>query len=249
MLIQSDYHIHASFYRVKSPGAPAGPRAFEQVAAARAAGSVYVGIVEHCNASPRHPFSCLEELGEEFYAADFDRENVFFGVEADLAEDGSDACGKSGREKLKLHYVIGSAHLSPSIFENVNDYIASEYKRVSNALKYNDNVNIIGHPFGEGFRWEKAEKISGWSWSLIPEKFLDEVIRLASISGKALEINRCDFADPVYRDFLLRLRDENVLFSVGSDAHFPEGCVDAAERTQMLEKLGFSENNHWKVQL
>ena len=33
MLIQSDYHIHASFYRLKTPEAPAGPTAAEQIAA------------------------------------------------------------------------------------------------------------------------------------------------------------------------------------------------------------------------
>ena len=38
MLIQSDYHIHASFYRVKGPGAEPGPTAAEQLAAARGAG-------------------------------------------------------------------------------------------------------------------------------------------------------------------------------------------------------------------
>ena len=31
MLIQSDYHIHASFYRVKGPGADPGPTAAEQL--------------------------------------------------------------------------------------------------------------------------------------------------------------------------------------------------------------------------
>ncbi len=249
MLIQSDYHIHASFYRVKTPDALPGPRAFEQVASARAAGDVYVGIVEHCNASPRHPFYCLEELASEYYADGFDRENVFLGVEADLAEDGSDACGRSGREKLRLHYVIGSVHLSPSLIPDITGYMASEFKRITNALKYNGNVNIIGHPFGEGFRWAKAEKIPQWSWSLIPENYLDEIIRLAIDSGKALEINRSDFSDPVYVEFLRRMRDGNVRFSVGSDAHFPEGTVDAAKRSAELEKLGFIENNHWKVEL
>ena len=66
MLIQSDYHIHASFYRVKRETDDPGPTAAEQLAAARAAGSVYVGVLEHCNASSKHPFYCLEELAKEY---------------------------------------------------------------------------------------------------------------------------------------------------------------------------------------
>ena len=80
MLIQSDYHIHASFYRVKGTEADSRPTAAEQLEAARNAGTVYVGIVEHCNDSPKHPFYCLEELAEEYYAPAFPRENVFLGV-------------------------------------------------------------------------------------------------------------------------------------------------------------------------
>ena len=70
MLVQSDYHIHASFYRIKEPDAVIGPAAAEQLSAARNAGRCFVGIVEHCNASPKHLFHCLEELSEEYYGPD-----------------------------------------------------------------------------------------------------------------------------------------------------------------------------------
>ncbi|MBR2873036.1 MAG: hypothetical protein IKB99_06025, partial [Lentisphaeria bacterium] len=85
MLIQSDYHIHASFYRLKKATDVPGPTAAEQLAAAREAGSVYVGIVEHCNTAEKHPFSCLQELSREYYSSGFPRENVFLGVESDLS--------------------------------------------------------------------------------------------------------------------------------------------------------------------
>ena len=60
MLIQSDYHIHAAFYRIKKEGDAPGPTAAEQLAAARKDGSVYVGIVEHCNTAPNIPFPVLK---------------------------------------------------------------------------------------------------------------------------------------------------------------------------------------------
>lgn len=247
MLIQSDYHIHAAFYRIKKAGDIPGPTAAEQLTSARDAGSVYVGIVEHCNTAAKHPFSCLEELSQEYYSAGFDRSNVFLGVESDLAEDGSDHCGFEGRKVLKLHYVIGSVHLSPALCSDCRAYIDSEYKRITNALKHNDNIDIIGHPFGEGIRWERNELIPRWSWEMIPDSYLDDILHLAKESGKALEINRCNFEDSVYLDFLARLRDEKILFEVGSDAHNTAATVKAAERTKFLENMNFKEGQHWKI--
>ena len=246
MLIQSDYHIHASFYRVKGPGADPGPTAAEQLAAARSAGSRYVGILEHCNGAAHHPFYCLEQLSAEYHALGFDRENVFLGTEADLAEDGTDFCGRAGREKLGLHYVIGSVHLSPVKTPDFSGYLNSEYRRIVNALKSNGNIEIIGHPFGEGIRWEKAGIIPKWDWSLIPENHLTEILHLAAETGKALEVNRCDFSDPVYLDFLKEVRDRKILFTAGSDAHDTCGTVLAAERTRFLEGMGFQEEYHWR---
>ena len=248
MLILSDYHIHASFYREKAPDADLRPTAIEQLVSARNGGCVYVGIVEHCNASPKHPFHCLEDLAKEYYAPEFPRENVFLGVEADLEDDGSDFCGKAGREKLGLHYVIGSVHCSPKSGITFEEYTALEHRRITNALKYNANVDFIGHPFGEGIRWERSGDIEKWHWGLIPENYLEEILRLAKESGKALEINRPCFEDPVYLDFLSRIRDEKIFFEVGSDAHraAPANTV-TAERTKKLEELGFLEEFHWKA--
>ena len=247
MLIQSDYHIHASFYRVKLETDAPGPTAAEQVAAASNAGSVYIGILEHCNASSKHPFCCLEELSKEYYSPGFPAENVFLGVEADLNDDGSDFCGKTGREKLKLHYVIGSVHSSPAVISSFEEYLACEHRRIVNALKYNSNVDIIGHPFGEGKRWMKNGDIECWHWGLIPENYLEDILRYASETGKALEINRGNFDDPVYLDFLRRMRDDNIIFEAGSDAHNIGNCSKAALRTQQLEALGFNEAYHWKA--
>ena len=247
MLIQSDYHIHASFYRLKTPEAPAGPTAAEQIAAARAAGSRYVGILEHCNMAKHHPFHCLEELSAEFHSPGFKRQDAFLGVEADLDDDGSDACGKNGREKLHLDYVIGSVHLSPARIPDVNTYLETEYRRIRNALICTDNVNVIGHPFGEGIRYERAGLVPKWGFHLIPRKWLDELIALAVNSGKALEINRCDPEDPAYRDFLMCLRDSGAWFSIGSDAHSTAGVEAAKTRTRWLESLGFQEEHHWRV--
>ena len=113
-------------------------------------------------------------------------------------------------------------------------------------MKYNSNIDFIGHPFGEGHRWERSGDIPLWHWGLIPQNFLEDILHFAKESGKALEINRPYFEDPVYLDFLKRIRDEKILFEVGSDAHAPGSCPAAAERTKKLEDLGFREEYHWR---
>lgn len=79
-------------------------------------------------------------------------------------------------------------------------------------------------------------------------KYLEEIIALAKNTGKALEINRCHEDDPVYVDFLKKWCSENIRFTVGSDAHFPEGVEAASIRTRWAEVLGFKEENHWRME-
>ena len=246
MLIQSDYHIHASFYRVKAEGAAPGPTAAEQQAAARAVGDRFIGILEHCNHAKHHPFHCLEELSAEYHAPGFDRSDTVLGVEADLHDDGSDDCGAEGRARLGLHYVIGSVHLSPKLIADAETYIRTEYTRIRNTLLHNRNVDVIGHPFGEGYRWVAAGIIPRWGFDLIPPDYLAEIVDLAKNSGKALEINRNDPGDKTYVAWLEAVRDAGIPISIGSDAHTPDVCPQAAIRTRWAESLGFTEEQHWK---
>ncbi len=246
MLIQSDYHIHASFYRIKREGAATGPTVVQQQTAARAAGCRYVGIVEHCNASSTHPFHCLEELAAEYYADGFDRKDTYLGVEADLYDDGSDHCGDDGRRKLGLHYVIGSIHVSPKSIPTVEEYIQIEFTRLRNAMVYNRNIDVIGHPFGEGPRFAAAGIIPRWGYDLIPKEYLQELVMQAKEHHVALEINRCDMENEAYNGFWKSVRDNGVLFEIGSDAHFTQDCPVSAERTRWAESLGLKEENHWK---
>ena len=84
---------------------------------------------------------------------------------------------------------------------------------------------------------------------MIPEDYLEDILHFAAESGKALEINRCDFSDPVYLDFLRRMCSEKIIFSVGSDAHSTAAVAVAKERTARLETLGFEENHHWRPRI
>ncbi len=244
MVFRDDFHIHAAYYR-RQTGEKNGPRVIDQITAAKAAGTRYMGIVEHCNTSPTHPFLSLVELREEYELLKPDYPGIFRGVEADLLDGGIDSCGYAGREFLGLDYVIGSVHLSPNIMPRFAEYLETEFSRIMLALKNNGNIDIIGHPFISGARYQKAGVIDKWDYSQIPPQWLWEIIREAKAGGKALEVNYSDFSDPVYRNFLGDMRDAGVRFTIGSDAHDVEGNARLEEFASMLDELGFKSENQW----
>ncbi len=244
MIFQDDFHIHASFYRNEASRND-GPLVIDQIRAAESAGGGRIGIVEHCNSSERHPFSSLLELKAEFESLPLDRKRFFRGVEADLLPGGLDSCGRSGRRILGLDYVIGSVHLSPAVIPRFASYLEEEFTRIMLCLKNNENVEVIGHPFISGERYQRAGVIEKWSFAKIPPQWLTEIIETAKLCGKALEVNYFDFSDPVYKKFLADMRDAGVLFAIGSDAHFTEGCVKAAEYAGILNDMGFDSANQW----
>lgn len=246
MLLQSDFHIHAPFYRKREAGIDGPwPTVAQQQQAARAAGSRLVGIVDHCDTDPTHTFRCLEELAAEYHADAFDRTDTWLGVEADLHDDGSDECGPEGRAKLGLHYVIGSVHPSER-FATVQSYIDMEFRRIRNALLHNRNIDVIGHPFGAGRNFERNGTIPKWRFGLIPREYLQEMVRLAAERHVALEVNRCLFDDEDYIRFWQDIRDAGVLFEIGSDAHKTAAMPVIRERTAWAEGLGLKEENHWR---
>ena len=246
MLIQSDYHIHASFHRRREPDTEPGPTAAEQQAAARAAGSRFVGILEHCNDDPRHAFTYLEGLAAEYYSDGFDRTDTWLGVEADVNDDGSDACGPEGRRRLRLHYVIGSVHVGDDHPATVQGCIDMEFRRIRNAILHNRNIDVIGHPFSSGRYYERDGVIPKWHFGLIPREYLQETVKLAAEHHVALEMNRCLFDDEAYIRFWQDIRDAGVRFEIGSDAHKTGGTPVAQTRTAWAESLGLLEENHWR---
>lgn len=245
MVFRDDFHIHAAFYRQQSEGGKSGPKVIDQINAAKAAGTRYIGIVEHCNVNPTHPFHSLIELKAEFETLKTQYSGIFRGVEADLLDGGIDCCGNAGRSFLGLDYVIGSVHLSPGIMPRFADYLETEYSRIMLALKNNSNIDIVGHPFISGTRYQKAGVISKWDYSQIPSQWLWEIIRTAKESGKALEVNYRDFNDPFYRNFLADIRDAGVRFCIGSDAHDIEGHVRLESFALVLDELKFTTENQW----
>jgi len=246
MLTRSDFHIHATFYRLRKKDAAIGPTVREQVDVAMANGMEKIGIVEHCNYAAHHPFHCLVKLGQEFRQLKLELGKFFLGVEADLLADGQDSCGVYGRQRLGLDYVIASSHVGPGQQSQLSAYLKEEHRRICLALAENDNVEVIGHPFAGGSRYERSGIIPQWHFGLVPTEMLDEIVNLAKKSGKALEVNYSRMEDPAYQEFLQTMREKQVLFSIGSDAHDTGRQKKALQIHAMLQQMGFQKKCQWQ---
>ena len=244
MADHDDFHIHATRYRRRENlEAPGGATVAEQIAAARSNGTRRVGIVEHCNASPRHPWPCLEELRTEFEAV-ADPE-CFRGVEADLLPGGLDSCTIRGRELLKLDYVIGSVHLGPPDPAGFSVYLGEEFVRLAAAAEHNPNIDVIGHPFISGLRYAAAGAVPRWSFDLVPLPWQETLLDLCRRHGKAIELNCRDISEPGWLAFLDRVRRSGVRYSIGSDAHDTGRQKFAAGLWRLVEDMGLDPELQW----
>ena len=241
MISPCDFHIHVSAYRVASPVpdhtvAPILRDLCEK-------GYRTVGVVEHLNESPIHPIDYIRQLVADFRQCDLPID-AFVGTEADITDcDGTVSCDAALKGELGLDYVIGSVHLDPSHFERVEDYIEEEFLRILGCLRHSDSVDIIGHPWGQGQRWQKSGAIPAWSFSLIPQEMRQEIIRLSATTNKALEINigHNDVDnDPAYVEFLHDLSRGGGRVSMGSDAHRISQIPPASRSQELLARLDSS---------
>jgi histidinol phosphatase-like PHP family hydrolase len=84
---------------------------------------------------------------------------------------------------------------------------------------------------------------------MIPEHYLREFVDAAKYHGKAIEVNRkalADAEDPTFRAYLQMLRDADVAFTVGSDAHSMERIGSTAALDTLLLAVGLERANLWR---
>jgi len=244
MLKKKDLHIHATAYNSYPTIDHTVANVVKQCRQNRLD---YVGIIEHLNFNEKHPIHFIEQLVSEFRSLELP-DNYFIGVEADLYADGTDSCKMENRRGFGLDYVIGSVHLGPRHISRVEDYIDEEFRRITLALKKNKAVDIIGHPWVQGIRWEREGLIPHWDFGMVPESYQDQVIKLALDNHKAIEVNNLTAImeqDDNYMKFLDKLLTSRVRVSVGSDAHQMKNIKESISRTEMLEKMGFKDEQIW----
>ena len=206
-----------------------------------------LGAVEHLNESPEHPIECLRALAEEARGVSSGLA-LFVGAELDvLDERGTVTASEEVKRELGLDYFLAAVHGLVSDVSSVEEFVERNHRVLMGVAVNCRFADVLAHPWCVGHSLE-ARGIDGWSFERLPETRQDELIAALAENKKAFELNaraRQDFADPAYREFILKLRDAGVKLAVGSDSHSMEK-LDASECIGgFLEEMDFPAGQIW----
>ncbi|HPC56521.1 MAG TPA: PHP domain-containing protein [Caldisericia bacterium] len=196
--IKGDLHIHSNY----SDGISS---IYEIVRESKDLGYKYIGISDHAEdlkfakgLSEKRIYK--ERLEIRKIEKLFNDIKIFFGIEANIRNDGSIDVNESILKDLD--FVIASIH------NNFNEDLNTNMKRLINAIR-NPFVTIIGHPTGRKIS-ERDEMKIDW------KKFYKEVENSKTI----LEINSAPDRLDLYSNIIYENSNFDVLYSISSDCHF-----------------------------
>jgi len=219
--IKGDLHIHTNY----SDGISS---IYEIVRESRDIGYKYIGISDHAEDlkfakglsekriyKERLEIRKIEKLFKDI--------KIFFGIEANIRNDGSIDVNESILKDLD--FVIASIH------NNFNEDLNTNMKRLINAIR-NPFVTIIGHPTGRKIS-ERDEMKIDW------KKFYKEIENSKTI----LEINSASDRLDLYSNIIYENSNFDVLYSISSDCHFAPQLnfvsqygINIAKRTLLEDK-------------
>ena len=184
-----DYHVHCNY----NDHSASDLTVKNIIARAENIGLKVIALTEHVRRTSDWVPRYLDEITTETAAASGNKLKVISGFEAKILRDGSIDCCE---EYSKDHFIVASFH---SIFGDKRTWIEA----LKSAIQ-NPDVDVIGH--------------------LAPEPTFDlndeELSELASLifsNHKIIEINAKYHRPP--QKWLLKFKEQNVRFHLGSDAH------------------------------
>lgn len=196
--IKGDLHIHTNY----SDGISS---IYEIARESKDIGYKYIGICDHAEDlkfakgltekriyKERLEIRKIEKL--------FNDLKIFFGIEANIRNDGSIDVNEYILKDLD--FVVASVH------NNFNEDMKSNMKRLINAIR-NPYVTVIGHPSGRKIS-ERAEMKIDW------DIFFNEIKK----SNTILEINSSPDRLDLYSSKIYENSKYDVLYSINSDSHF-----------------------------
>jgi len=196
--IKGDLHIHTNY----SDGISS---IYEIVRESKDLGYKYIGITDHAEdlkfakgLSEKRIYK--ERLELRKIEKLFNNIKIFFGIEANIRNDGSIDINEYIIKDLD--YIIASIH------NNFNEDLKSNMKRLINAIR-NPYVTIIGHPSGRKISERNEMKID---WI----DFYNEIVN----SGTIIEINSSPDRLDLYSSLIFENSKFDVLYSINSDSHF-----------------------------
>jgi putative hydrolase len=212
-----DYHVHCNY----NDHSASDLTIKNIIAQAEKIGLRVIALTEHVRRTSDWVPRYLDEIRAETAAASSNKLKVIPGFEAKILRDGSiDCCEEYSRD----HFIVASFH---TIFADKRIWIEA----LKSAIQ-NPDVDVIGH--------------------LAPEPTFDlneeELSELASLifsNHKIIELN-AKYHRPPPR-WLLKFKEKNVSFHLGSDAHSLQEIGNFSRISDLidivLDKVG-NNNNH-----
>ena len=229
-----DFHIHATAYRL---GESRKDNTVEAVIShCMEYGLDIVGVGEHLNLSTKHPVECMRSLVQEFRTIDPPMECFVFAEVDVLDRNGKMTCSSELKRELGLDYLLGSFHTGSwdGTNSDVNGFVEEEFLRLLGMVENCPYIDIVGHPWRAGVKWERNGSIQKWSLDLVPNEYQDRLMESALKHGMAIEVNAGVeevMEDEGYVRFVLKLKAHRHRF----------GCSPAGEYPKIHPHCGISE--------
>lgn len=163
-------------------------------------------------------------------------------------------------ERFGVEYVVGGTHWHMYL-EPERDAIIRDFHRQYMFVANHPLVDIVAHPWWWHGYWMDEQgcyKTDPWldDFEKIPRSMHDEFAAATVENGKAVEINISaillnkgypDTFVPQYLEYLARLKDRGVTFSIGSDCHSATYTTDFERAAEMLETIGIRDEDLWRL--
>ena len=246
-LPRTDHHIHASHYRDGNPREDMTPEAIASQCAEL--GLDAIGILEHVNASTRHPLDWFLRLAQDYHGTSMAMDTSL-GVELDVLDFRGGLSGPPDlRERARVDYVIGSVHHLDADTTRTPDVIEENHRRLMGMISRGRGIDVVGHPWDMVARSCRTNGRTGCWPELVPHALCRELTDALKQHGKALEINhrtRAIFEDPAYRAIVEMVRDAGAAVAVGSDAHDWDALPCSLPIHRFLAEMAFRPEQIWR---
>jgi len=181
---------------------------------------------------------------------------VYFGAEVGFAfKLGRHPLTVEDKQRLGYQYAIGSHH-STYLREYDLERIVQVQHEYHLATCADPVIDVLGHPWR--FLYEEFKR-TGWPWidtmKCVPESMTRELAHAAVQTGTAVEINTtsnlCMKFQPEsyfeeYVQYLSILAEEDVTFSLGSDAHELNEFEMIRLAWDVVDRLGIPDERIWR---
>jgi histidinol phosphatase-like PHP family hydrolase len=248
MLKGTDYHIHTKYLKCadETMTLPAIVRRCEEL------GLRSIGIADHLNV--RENYYQFAYIKRDIAALDTDLE-VFFGVEINLLNgEGEIPYDEAMRDAIGFEFAIGGPH-GAYVDHDDRRKIVEIHHRFLCQFAADPLIDVVVHPwwFGKG-DFEKNRLRWFDDMSDIPDELSIEFAQIAREHHTAIEVNpEATYQNPKYSDqfkedyrrYVALLNEQDVMFSLASDAHNINtlGITRGAEA--LLEELGVPDERIW----